>query len=140
VNNDAKGLTFLTLSIIFLWLVFDDLVGKKRLSRVAKMIAPDLNVPSLGDIASDVTEKVVDGAKESVKETAKDTREAQKKADDKVADVLYKPPFKVSNKTKETLDRLHKNSTNSKKVSAYKDRGWLGYSWEDLWNDVKGWF
>ncbi|MFO6953340.1 hypothetical protein [Bacillus cereus] len=57
MNNDAKGLTFLTLSIIFLWLVFDDLVGKKRLSRVAKMIAPDLNVPSLGDIASDVTEK-----------------------------------------------------------------------------------
>ncbi|MED1170187.1 cytoplasmic protein, partial [Bacillus paranthracis] len=77
MNNDAKGLTFLTLSLLFLWLVFDDFVGKKRLSKLAQMMTPDLSMPSPGEVA----EKVVDGAKESVKETTKNTREAQKEAD-----------------------------------------------------------
>ncbi|WP_144597568.1 MULTISPECIES: cytoplasmic protein [Bacillus] len=140
MNNDAKGLTFLTLSLLFLWLVFDDFVGKKRLSKLAQMMTPDLSLPSAGEVA----EKVVDGAKESVKETAKDTREAQKKADDKVSDAIYNPKIPVSDKTKDTLNKLKEKDKERKEIGAYKDKGWLGYSWEDLfedtWGTVKGWF
>lgn len=140
MSNDAKGLTFLTLSLLFLWLVFDDFVGKKRLSNLAKMMTPDINMPSAGEIA----EKVVDTATDSVKETVDDTRDSQKKADDKVSDVMHKPPIKTSDKTKETLDKLKEADKKRKEVGAYKDKGWLNYSWEDLWDDtwgrVKGWF
>ncbi|MCU5087555.1 cytoplasmic protein [Bacillus cereus] len=138
MNNEAKGLTFLTLSLIFLWLVFDDFVGKKRISKLAGMMTPDLSMPSVGE----VTDKVVEGAKESVKETAKDTRESQKKADNKLEDIMYDPLIKNEKdpKKKEKLEKLKENSKKRSETNAYKDRGWLGYSWEDLFNDIKGWF
>ncbi|MCQ6337871.1 MULTISPECIES: cytoplasmic protein [Bacillus cereus group] len=142
MNNDAKGLTFLTLSLLFLWLVFDDFVGKKRLSKLAQMMTPDLSMPSAGEVA----EKVVDGAKESVKETTKNTREAQKEADKKAGEILFEKPAKNAKdpKTKEVLERLSEQSKKRAQTNAYKDKGWLGYSWEDLfedtWGTVKGWF
>lgn len=140
MNNDAKGLTFLTLSLLFLWLVFDDFVGKKRLSKLAQMMTPDLSLPSAGEVA----EKVVDGAKESVKETVKDTRDAQKEADKKVTDGLLKTPKDATDKQKETIDKLKEAEKKRKETGAWKDRGAWGYSWDDLWNDtwgrVKGWF
>ncbi|EOQ01055.1 hypothetical protein [Bacillus cereus] len=136
MNNDAKGLTFLTLSLLFLWLVFDDFVGKKRISKLAQMMTPDLNMPSVGDVAN----KVADEAKESVKETVKDTREAQKEADKKVTDGLLKTPKDATDKQKDTINKLKEAEKKRKETGAYKDKGWLGYSWEDLVNDVKGWF
>lgn len=136
MNNDAKGLTFLTLSLLFLWLVFDDFVGKKRISKLAQMMTPDLNMPSVGDVAN----KVADEAKESVKETVKDTREAQKEADKKVTDGLLKTPKDATDKQKDTIKKLKEAEKKRKETGAYKDKGWLGYSWEDLVNDVKGWF
>ncbi|HDR7881780.1 TPA: cytoplasmic protein [Bacillus cytotoxicus] len=140
MNNDAKGLTFLTLSLLFLWLVFDDFVGKKRLSKLAQMMTPDLSLPSAGEVA----EKVVDGAKEYVKETVKDTRDAQKEADKKVTDGLLKTPKDATGKQKDTIEKLKEADKKRKETGAYKDKGWLGYSWEDLfedtWGTVKGWF
>lgn len=130
-----RGLTFFTLALLLIWLVFDDLFGEKKyLSKLAGAMTP--NLPSLGDMG----QAVVDTATESVKETTKDTRDAQKKADDKVKDTLLDPPIKVDPKTKDTLDKLKEAEKKRKETGTYKDKGSWGYSWEDLFNDMKGWF
>ncbi len=103
-------------------------------------MTPDLSLPSAGEVA----EKVVDGAKESVKETVKDTRDAQKEADKKVTDGLLKTPKDATGKQKDTIEKLKEADKKRKETGTYKDKGWLGYSWEDLfedtWGTVKGWF
>ncbi|MEK5046149.1 cytoplasmic protein [Bacillus sp. FSL L8-0637] len=132
-----RGLTFFTLALLLIWLVFDDLFGEKKyLSKLAQAMTP--NLPTLGDMG----QAVVDGATNSVKETAKDTRDAQKKADDIVNDTVFdkvikneKDP-KKKEKLEEMKDRLNKKSD----VSPYKDKGSIGYSWEDLFKDIAGWF
>lgn len=130
-----RGLTFFTLALLLIWLVFDDLFGEKKfLSKLAQAMTP--NLPSLGDMG----QAVVDTATESVKETTKDTRDAQKKADDKIKDSLFDPPIKVDEKTKDTLDKLKEAEKKRKETGTYKDKGSWGYSWEDLFNDMKGWF
>lgn len=132
-----RGLTFFTLALLLIWLVFDDLFGEKKfLSKLAQAMTP--NLPSLGDMG----QAVVDTATESVKETAKDTREAQKKADDIVNDTVFDKVIKNEKdpKKKEKLEDLKDKLTKPKDVSPYKDKGSWGYSWEDLFNDIKGWF
>ncbi|MES5883188.1 cytoplasmic protein [Bacillus cereus group sp. MG21] len=130
-----RGLTFFTLALLLIWLVFDDLFGEKKfLSKLAQAMTP--NLPTLGDIGT----AVVDGTVESVKETTKDTREAQKEADKKVKDTILDPPIKVDKGTKDTLEKIKENEKKREEIGAYKDKGWLNYSWEDLVDDIKGWF
>lgn len=130
-----RGLTFFTLALLLIWLVFDDLFGEKKyLSKLAQAMTP--NLPTLGDMG----QAVVDGTVESVKETAKDTRESQKEADNKVKDTILNPPIKVDKDTQNVLDKIKENEKKREQVGAYKDKGAIGYSWEDLFNDIKGWF
>ncbi|MCT4568820.1 hypothetical protein N3930_11955 [Bacillus thuringiensis] len=76
----------------------------------------------------------------------KNTREAQKEADKKAGEILFEKPAKNEKdpKKKEVLERLSEQSKKRAETNAYKDKGWLGYSWEDLfedtWGTVKGWF
>lgn len=132
-----RGLTFFTLALLLIWLVFDDLFGEKKfLSKLAQAMTP--NLPSLGDMG----QAVVDTATESVKETTKDTRDAQKKADDKVNDGLFDKVIKNEKdpKKKDTLEKLKEAEKKRKETGAFKDKGSWGYSWEDLFSDIKGWF
>jgi hypothetical protein len=58
-----KGLLFFTLALVCFWLVFDDLVGKKRLSNIAQMLTPDF--PGIGEVIKDkAKEATADEAKE----------------------------------------------------------------------------
>lgn len=130
-----RGLTFFTLALLLIWLVFDDLFGEKKyLSKLAQAMTP--NLPTLGEMG----QAVVDGTVESVKETTTDTRKAQKEADNKVKDSILNPPIKVDKGTQGVLDKIKENEKKREEVGAYKDKGSIGYSWEDLFNDIKGWF
>ncbi|MGE2624073.1 hypothetical protein ACQH8C_23245 [Escherichia coli] len=132
-----RGLTFFTLALLLIWLVFDDLFGEKKyLSKLAQAMTP--NLPSIGDMG----QAVVDGATESVKETAKDTRKAQKDADKKLDDIMWDPVIKNEKdpEKKKKLEDMKDRFTKKSSESAYKDKGSIGYSWEDLFNDIAGWF
>lgn len=132
-----RGLTFFTLALLLIWLVFDDLFGEKKyLSKLAQAMTP--NLPSIGDMG----QAVVDGATNSVKETAKDTRDAQKEADKTINDAMFDKVIKNEKdpKKKEKLEDMKDKFTKKSNESAFKDKGAIGYSWEDLFNDIAGWF
>lgn len=78
-----KGLTFLTLSLVFLWLVFDDFVGKKRLSNLATMMTPDLSLP-VPQVVQDAKEQLDKAQQKGLEKDKKATSELeQQKKDDK---------------------------------------------------------
>ncbi|WP_260851098.1 MULTISPECIES: cytoplasmic protein [Bacillus] len=132
-----RGLTFFTLALLLVWLVFDDLFGEKKyLSKLAQAMTP--NLPTLGDMG----QAVFDTATDSVKKTVTDTRKAQKEADKKAGDIIWDPLIKNEKdpKKKEKLEEIKDKLNKKKDVSPYKDKGTWGYSWEDLFNDIAGWF
>ncbi|MGG1343874.1 hypothetical protein ABE244_25620 [Bacillus toyonensis] len=78
-----KGLTFLTLSLVFLWLVFDDFVGKKRLSNLATMMTPDLSVPiPFEKELKEAQQKGIEKSKEQVSELEKQKKDDKKKKEE----------------------------------------------------------
>ena len=96
--ND-KGLLFFTLSLLCFWLVADDLVGKKRLSNIAGMLTPniDLGLPELP-------------SKEDVKKAAEEaTKETAKKANEVAPDVFFDPHNKEDQKKakEQAKDKLY---------------------------------
>lgn len=154
MNNDAKGLTFLTLSLLFLWLVFDDFVGKKRLSKLAQMMTPDLSMP---DPIRDKVDKVIDDTKENVKKDTqdikKDTKNAVKDTKKSFDDLLTGKEIKKD--WYDFTDWWDKLGVDKVKKDAAKDveNVWdeigkavndtkksAGDMWDDVTSSVKGWF
>lgn len=46
-----KGLLFLTFALICFWLIFDDFMGKKRLSTFASKMTPQFSTPTVAEAA-----------------------------------------------------------------------------------------
>lgn len=154
-----RGLTFFTLALLLIWLVFDDLFGnKKYLSKLAGAMTPNLSLP---DPVRDMVDKTVEDTKENVKkdvaDTKKDTKDAindtKKSWDDFINGGFEKEmkkdakdfkdwmkdlpnPDKMKEKTnkdfKDIWDEINKSIEDTKKSA------------NDMWNDVtssvKGWF
>lgn len=109
-----KGLTFLTLALGLVWLVFDDLFGEKKfLSKIASALTPGF--PSLGEA---VVNGVVDGVK--------GTQDITKKAEDVVADGMHKTGKEIAEKNGQTgtvdvLDKIEKKRQEEKEAQKKKE-------------------
>ncbi|PED82318.1 hypothetical protein CON65_12605 [Bacillus pseudomycoides] len=99
-----KGLTFLTLALALLWLVFDDLFGEKKfLSKVATALTP--NLPSMGDMAA--------GALNNAQNL---TRPAEQQVGDMMHDMGKKIAEKNGDKgTADVLDKMKEKREQEKK-------------------------
>ncbi|HDR7311503.1 TPA: hypothetical protein QCX08_004011 [Bacillus cytotoxicus] len=154
-----RGLTFFTLALLLIWLVFDDLFGEKKyLSKLAGAMTPNLSLP---DPARDMVDKAVEDTKENakkdVKDIKKDTKDAVKDTKKSFDDFInggfekeMKKDFedfknwgkdlpnpdkmkeKVNNDFKSIWDEVSKALEDTKKSA--------NDMWDDVTSSVKGWF
>lgn len=109
-----KGLTFLTLALGLVWLVFDDLFGEKKfLSKIANALTPGF--PAIGGA---IVDGVVDGVK--------GTQDITKKAEDVVADGMHKTGREIAEKNGQTgtvdvLDKIEKKRQEEKEAQKKKE-------------------
>ncbi|QWG70199.1 hypothetical protein EXW32_27815 (plasmid) [Bacillus mycoides] len=153
-----RGLTFFTLALLLIWLVFDDLFGEKKfLSKLAQAMTPNLSA----DPVRDLMDKTVEDTKENVKKDVTDTKKETKKAVDdtkKSFDDFINGGFekemkkdvndfkdwtkdlgdggkmkeKVNNDFKSIWDEIQKSLEDTKKSA--------NDLWDDVTSSVKGWF
>ncbi|AGT13374.1 putative DNA delivery protein [Bacillus phage Wip1] len=154
-----RGLTFFTLALLLIWLVFDDLFGEKKyLSKLAGAMTPNLSLP---DPARDAVDKVVEDTKENAKKDVtdikKDTKDAvkdtKKSFDDFINGGFEKEMKKDVNDFKDWTkdlpnpDKMKEKANNDFKAiwdevsKALEDtKKSANDMWDDVTSSVKGWF
>jgi len=120
-----KGLMFLTLALVFLWLVFDDFVGKKRLSSLAQSLTPDLSLPSVKEVAQGAVENL-DKHQETVE-----------KSHEKVTETINAPVLNSPNVPQETKDKIIKWQKEDEEAKAKQKESISNFL--SKWTDWHNW-
>ena len=81
-----KGLLFMTLSVLCLWILLDEFFGTKKLSKVAESLTPDVGLVLGGGIPLDTSQEEKDEAAKDIK----DKIDKNKDLKDKIKDDLKK--------------------------------------------------
>lgn len=154
-----RGLTFFTLALLLIWLVFDDLFGEKKfLSKLAKAMTPNLSFP---DPVRDMVDKTIDDTKENVKKDVSDTKkdtsnaikDTKKSFDDFINGGFQKEmkkdtkdfmdwakDFTKPDKMKKRADNDFQDIWDELAKSLEDTKKSANDMWDDVTSSVKGWF